>query len=80
MSSKDGADGEPASIDGDHCAVLVNAEGQYSIWPAGKAAPEGWTLTGPSGSKAECIAFIEAQWTDMRPASLGAAMDRDRKR
>lgn len=50
--------------------VVVNHEGQYSIWPAGKQAPAGWTDTGKAGAKDECLAHINEVWTDMRPLSL----------
>ena len=50
--------------------VLVNGEGQYSLWPDHKAVPSGWRLAGCAGSKADCLAFVEAEWTDMRPLSL----------
>lgn len=62
------------SIDGDVFQVLINDEGQYSIWPADKAVPAGWRSTGPRGAKAECLEFIERNWTDMRPLSLQRAM------
>jgi MbtH protein len=68
------------SIEGDSFVVLVNAEGQYSIWPSAKAAPDGWTQAAAPASKAECTAFIEAHWTDMRPQSLRAAMDRGKSK
>jgi MbtH protein len=50
--------------------VVVNQEGQYSIWPVNKAAPKGWTMVGKQGSKEACLAFISEVWTDMRPLSL----------
>ena len=50
--------------------VLINQEGQYSIWPEMKQAPLGWKETGPTGSKQEVLEWVKAQWTDMRPASL----------
>jgi MbtH protein len=50
--------------------VVVNDEGQYSIWPTGKALPSGWRATGKSGLKAECLAYIEEAWHDIRPRSL----------
>ena len=53
-------------------AVVVNAEGQYSLWPADREPPKGWDPAGKSGTKAECLAFIEDVWTDMRPLSLRA--------
>ena len=55
--------------------VLVNHEAQYSLWPAFKDIPHGWTATGPRGSRQTCLAWIEENWTDMRPKSLRTAMD-----
>lgn len=54
--------------------VVVNAEEQYSIWPADRDLPAGWNDAGFSGSKDACLAHIEAVWTDMRPLSLRKAM------
>jgi MbtH protein len=54
--------------------VVVNHEEQYSIWPDYKALPEGWRADGKTGPKDECLAHIEAVWTDMRPLSLRQAM------
>lgn len=55
--------------------VLVNHEEQYSLWPDYKAVPAGWRETGQCGSKAECLAYVDREWTDMRPLSLRQAMD-----
>jgi MbtH protein len=55
--------------------VVVNHEEQYSIWPADRANPLGWTDGGKSGSKQECLDFIKEVWTDMRPLSLRRQMD-----
>ncbi|MEP9315782.1 MbtH family protein [Pseudomonas sp. LABIM340] len=55
--------------------VLVNGEEQYSLWPQYKEVPAGWREAGKQGSKAECLAFVEANWTDMRPLSLRQKMD-----
>jgi MbtH protein len=57
--------------------VVVNHEEQYSIWPADRENPAGWRDTGKSGKKAECLAYIEEVWTDMRPLSLRKQMDRE---
>jgi MbtH protein len=51
-------------------AVLVNHEEQYSIWPAHRGLPLGWSAVGKQGTKQECLACIEQVWTDMRPLSL----------
>ena len=55
--------------------VVVNHEEQYSIWPADRAIPAGWRDAGKSGPKAECLAWVKAVWTDMRPLSLRKEMD-----
>jgi MbtH protein len=52
--------------------VLVNNEEQYSLWPRDKAVPAGWRSAGKQGSKAECLAYIDEVWTDMRPLSVRA--------
>jgi len=55
--------------------VVVNAEEQYSIWPADRENALGWQDAGFTGPKAECLAYIEQVWTDMRPLSLRRRMD-----
>lgn len=55
--------------------VVMNQEEQYSIWPADREVPLGWNEAGKSGTKAECLAYIEEVWTDMRPLSLRKKMD-----
>lgn len=62
------------TIDGDLFKVIKNAEGQYSLWPEKKVTPDGWTETGFSGSKSEATAYVDREWTDMRPLSLQKAM------
>lgn len=57
-------------IGNDHFAVLINSEGQYSIWQAEKPIPEGWTQVGSAGSKEYCLSYIEKRWLDMKPTSL----------
>lgn len=51
--------------------VLVNGEGQHSLWPAGLDVPAGWSVRF-EGSRDDCLAHIETNWTDMRPAGLAA--------
>ncbi|WP_394850888.1 MbtH family NRPS accessory protein [Pendulispora brunnea] len=58
--------------------TVVNHEEQYSIWPAHKPIPAGWREAGKNGPKAECLAYIEEVWTDMRPLSLRRKMDEAR--
>jgi MbtH protein len=55
--------------------VVLNHEEQYSIWPADRENPLGWKDGGKTGSKKECLDFIEEVWTDMRPLSLRKSME-----
>lgn len=55
--------------------VVVNHEEQYSIWPANRENALGWRDAGKTGTKAECLAYIEEVWTDMRPLSLRKKME-----
>lgn len=54
--------------------VVVNDEEQYSIWPTYRDNPLGWRSAGKTGSKSECLAYIEEVWSDMRPLSLRKQM------
>jgi MbtH protein len=54
--------------------VVVNDEEQYSIWPADMQNPLGWREVGKKGLKAECLAYVQEVWTDMRPLSLRQKM------
>jgi MbtH protein len=55
--------------------VVLNNEEQYSIWLSDRANPLGWRDAGKTGTRAECLAYIEEIWTDMRPKSLRDRMD-----
>jgi len=57
-------------------AVVLNDEDQYSIWPKHREPPAGWKLVGPTGKKEQCLEYIKAVWTDMRPRSLREASAR----
>ena len=50
--------------------VVVNREGQYSIWPIDRQLPPAWSEIGYQATKDKCLAHIETIWTDMRPLSL----------
>src|SRR5262245_66599378 len=54
--------------------VLINDEGQHSLWPSFIEAPAGWTIIHASDSRAACLEFINQHWTDMRPKSLIESM------
>ncbi|MFJ2647863.1 MbtH family protein [Streptomyces sp. NPDC087420] len=51
-------------------SVLVNDEGQHSLWPDFAEIPAGWTRTHGPTTRESCLAHIEENWTDLRPKSL----------
>lgn len=54
--------------------VLVNAEGQHSLWPSFAEVPEGWDIALAETSREKALAYVEENWTDMRPKSLVNAL------
>jgi MbtH protein len=54
--------------------VLINDEGQHSLWPSFIDVPKGWTIIRKSDTRAACLEFINKNWTDMRPNSLIESM------
>ncbi len=54
--------------------VVVNDEEQHSLWPLFAEVPAGWRVVFGEASRAECLEYVERNWTDMRPKSLREAM------
>ncbi|GAA0582113.1 MbtH family protein [Actinomadura livida] len=54
--------------------VLVNDEGQHSLWPSFAEVPAGWTVAKNEDTRQACLDYIDENWTDMRPKSLIEAM------
>ncbi len=50
--------------------VLVNTENQHSLWPADLAVPAGWSTAFGAKPRTDCLAYVEANWPDIRPASV----------
>ncbi|MBB4634028.1 MbtH family protein [Longimicrobium terrae] len=59
---------------GETYRVVMNHEEQYSIYAADRELPAGWRDAGRTGTREECLAFVEEVWTDMRPLSLRERM------
>jgi MbtH protein len=55
--------------------VLVNDEGQHSLWPVPIVIPAGWSVRHAEDTRANCLDYISEHWSDMRPASLADAAD-----
>lgn len=56
-------------------SVLVNAEGQHSLWPSFAGLPDGWTPAYGPADRRSCIDYVNAQWTDLRPRSVAATLE-----
>jgi uncharacterized protein YbdZ (MbtH family) len=54
--------------------ILVNEEGQHSLWPAFADVPPGWSIVHGEADRQSCLDYVEENWTDMRPKSLIRAM------
>jgi MbtH protein len=50
--------------------VIVNAEGQHSLWPADFRVPSGWEVAHDADSRSRCVEYVDEHWSDMRPASI----------
>lgn len=59
-------------------AVLVNEEGQYSLWPSFAELPGGWTRVFGPAERGACSEYVRVNWVDMRPRSLVERLDRSR--
>jgi MbtH protein len=55
--------------------VLINDEGQHSLWPVFADVPQGWEVIFGEDKRQACLDFIEKNWTDMRPKSLIRQME-----
>lgn len=55
--------------------VLVNDEGQHSLWPTFADVPAGWSVVHGPDQRQPCLDYVNENWTDMRPKSLIKAME-----
>ncbi|MFI0446665.1 MbtH family protein [Actinomadura sp. 6N118] len=51
--------------------VLVNHQGQHSLWPEAIDVPSGWQVVFGRGEKGagrqECLDYVSENWTDITP-------------
>lgn len=50
--------------------VLVNDEEQHSLWPVFADIPAGWRVVYGEATRAECLDYVDQNWTDIWPKSL----------
>lgn len=55
--------------------VLINEEGQHSLWPTFAEVPAGWSVVHGPDQRQPCLDYVNENWTDMRPRSLIRAME-----
>ncbi|SDT16904.1 MbtH protein [Pseudomonas umsongensis] len=60
----------PFEIESGIFYVLVNNEGQHSLWPDCVATPAGWQRVFGPDSRDNCLSFIGENWIDLKPKSL----------
>lgn len=65
----------PFDDEGAPFVVLVNDEGQHSLWPTFADVPAGWSTVLGASSRQECLAYVETHWIDLRPLSLVRATE-----
>jgi MbtH protein len=65
----------PFDDQGGTFVVLINDQGQHSLWPAAAEIPAGWSIAYEQNGRQACIEYIGKNWTDMRPGT-GADIQR----
>jgi MbtH protein len=65
----------PFDDQGGAFVVLINDQGQHSLWPAAAEIPAGWSTACEQNRREACIEYINKNWTDMRPRT-GAGIPR----
>ncbi|MCC6167711.1 MAG: MbtH family NRPS accessory protein [Caldilineaceae bacterium] len=40
-------------------AVVLSEEGRAAVWPVARPLPVGWAMTDTTGSREECLAYIQ---------------------
>ncbi|MBV9822204.1 MAG: MbtH family protein [Actinobacteria bacterium] len=53
--------------------ALVNASGQWSLWPADLSVPAGWDVSFGPAARTECITHVESRWVDLRPVAASGS-------
>ena len=63
------------SMSDDAFVVVVNDEGQHSIWPAPRPVPRGWREAGFRGTHGDCMTYVDDVWPDITPLSVRIARE-----
>ena len=64
----------PFDDDNGRFYVLRNKEEQHSLWPTFAAVPDGWDVVFGEANRAECLDYVNENWTDILPLSARKAV------
>ncbi|WP_282082591.1 MbtH family protein [Streptomyces tendae] len=57
----------PFENEDDVYVVLLNAEGQHSMWPENIGVPQGWNVVFGPAARTACLAHVEEHWNVLAP-------------
>jgi uncharacterized protein YbdZ (MbtH family) len=57
------------NINGKECAIIVNDEHQFRIWPTHRSLLPGWHYTGHTGTQMQMQEMLERQFQTTRAAT-----------
>jgi len=57
-------------VDTTRFKVVINHEEQYTVIPIDEAPSRYWREAGKTGTKEQCLKYIEEVWTDMKSTDL----------
>ncbi len=49
--------------------VLINAAGDYSLWPEFAKVPEAWQVVFGLAGRQQCLDYVETHWLNLHPAA-----------
>jgi MbtH protein len=55
----------PFDVQDSAFSVLVNEQGQHSLWPDFAGVPAGWTVVHGPAARDSCVDYVNANWTDL---------------
>lgn len=58
--------------------VLINEEGQYSLWPTLLNVPAGWRIIYGEENRENCLNYINLEWKSMMPNKLSEQFANER--
>jgi len=70
MNSPTSGTVNPFDDDSHSFLVLVNARGDYSLWPTFAAEPTGWLRVHGPSTRDDCLGWVDRRWTALQTAAV----------